>query len=175
MEEDADTTADVNFGKVLAISILAEREAWVVSFSAYSRRRSLSKSLSRDRDDDKRAFLWLSEREDGRSPAKCSLRQIRRKAKIEEDKFILSTRELPRNLLIPSNRAGSTGSKFVLLISFDKPSSNQLENDWVACRPCKALSIFSNSSMGIVMVDFDALGFGANFLKSSLSGAEDEK
>ena len=148
-EEDADTKADVNFSNVLDISMLAEAEACVVTFSANSKRRSLSKSLSKERDEDKRAFLWLSEREDGKSPAKCSLRRIRRKAKMEEDKFILSTRELPRNLLIPLNRTGSTGSKFVLRISLDEPSSSQLENDWVACRPCKALSILIKSSIGI--------------------------
>ena len=129
MEEDAETTADVNLGRVFAISILAEAEAWDVVFSANSSKRSLSKSLSRERGDDNRDFLWLSDRDDGRSFAKCSLLRRRRKANNEEERFIPSTRELPKNLLIPSNRAGSTGSKFILLISLDKASSIQLEND----------------------------------------------
>ena len=94
---------------------------------------------------------------------------------MEDERVILSTKEAPKNLLIPLNKTGSTGSKSVLRISFAKPSSNQLEKDWVAWRPCKVLSILISSSIGIETMVFDALGNGTNFLKSSLSGAEDVK
>ena len=56
-EDDAETKADVNLGNVLDISIFAEAEAFVVISSAYLSKRSLSKSLSFDNDDDKRDFL----------------------------------------------------------------------------------------------------------------------
>ena len=94
---------------------------------------------------------------------------------MDDDKLIVSTKELPRNLLMPSKRGGSTGSKSVLFISFDRRSSIQLAKDCVACKPCKAFSNFTNSSMGTEMDDFDAFGDGTNFLKSSFRGAEDAK
>ena len=156
--DDAETKADVNLGNVLDISIFAEAEALVVISSANLRIRSLSKSLSFDRDEDKRAFLWLSERNEGRSAAKCSLLRSLKKAKMEEERFIPSTRELPKNLLMPLKRSGSAGSKSVLRISLESQSRSQLEKDCVACKPCRAFSILMKSSIGILIEDFEATG-----------------
>ena len=57
MAEEADSIAEVNLGNDLAISKLAEREASVDVFSARLSRRSLSNSLSRASDEERRAFL----------------------------------------------------------------------------------------------------------------------
>ena len=134
-EDEAETTAEVNLGNDFAISMLADFEASLDVFSASSSRSSLSKSFSIDNGEERRAFLWLSDKDDGKSFAKCSLLRRRRNANMDEDKVIVSTIELPKNLLMASNRLGSTGSKSVLLISFDRTSSIQLTKDWVACRP----------------------------------------
>ena len=58
-------------------------------------------------------------------------RLIRRKADIDEEKFILSINEPPRNLIIPSKRLGSTVSGFFLLIPLNRISRSQLEKtEW---------------------------------------------
>ena len=175
LEDEADTTAEVSLGRDLAIAILADFEASSDVEDASSRRRSLSNNLSLANDDDKRAFFWLSERESGRSLAKCSLLFRRKNANNDDDKVIVSTREPPRNLFIELNKLGSAGSKFVLLISFERTSIIQPTKDWTDCRPWRTFSTLRISSMGTLIEDLDAFGRGTNFRKSSLSAAVDEK
>ena len=57
LEVEADTTAEVNFGRDLAIAMLADFEASSDVDWARLRRRSLSNSLSMESDEDSRAFL----------------------------------------------------------------------------------------------------------------------
>ena len=57
LEDEAETTADVNFGKVFAIAMFADAEAWEVFCSANSSSKLLSNNLSKDKEEDKRAFL----------------------------------------------------------------------------------------------------------------------
>ena len=173
MEEE--DKADVSFGKVFDISMFADTEALDVNSSENLRSRSLSKSFSFDNEEDKRAFLWLSERNEGRSVAKCSLLLNLRKAKIDDERVIPSARARPRNLFILSKRSGSAGVKSVRRISLETPSSSQPANDWVAWRPCRAFSILRKSAMDMVMDDFEASGLGTSLLKSSFREADDKK
>ena len=133
--EEEESKAEVSRGRVFDISILAVVEALDVSSSENLRSRSLSNKLSLVSDEDKRAFLWLSERNEGKSAAKCSLLRNLKKAKIDEERVIPSTRERPRNLFILSKSSGSAGVKSVRLISLETPSKSQPANDWVAWRP----------------------------------------
>ena len=57
LAEEAENTAEVSFGIDLAISRLADWEASVDVFSARLSRRSLSNSLSKANDEERRAFL----------------------------------------------------------------------------------------------------------------------
>ena len=57
LAEEAENIAEVSLGNDLAISRLAEREASVDVFSARLSRRSLSNSLSKANDEERRAFL----------------------------------------------------------------------------------------------------------------------
>ena len=133
------------------------------------------KSFSDAKDAERRDFRCSSDNEEGRSRAKCSLLRSRRKANMDEDRDIVSAMELPKNLLMEFQRAGSTGSKSVLLISLDSTSSIHPTYDCVDCSPWTALSNFKNSSMDSVMEDLEAFGKRTSFLKSSLMGAEEEK
>ena len=90
--------AEVSFGMDFAISILAVFEAWVVCSSAYSSSKALSNNFSMDSEDERRALRCSSERDVGKSLAKCSLLRNLRNAKRDEERDMDSAMELPRNL-----------------------------------------------------------------------------
>ena len=132
LDEEAETTADVNLGSDLAMAMLADLETSSVVDCASFRRRSLSNSLSMERDEDSKAFLWLSDKVVGKSFAKCSLLFSRKKANNDDDRVIVSASEPPRNLFIALNKSGSAGTKSVRLISLDRTSIIHPVYDWTA-------------------------------------------
>ena len=132
---DDEDMAEVNFGMVFAIWILADFEAKSVWSSANSSNRELSKSWSNDKGEARRALRWLSVREVGKSLAKCSLLLSLMNANREEERDIDSTIALPKNFLMPSNKVESTGAKLVRLISVESASIIHPEKDWHAWRP----------------------------------------
>ena len=120
---EAETTADVSLGRDFAISMCADCEASLEVWLAKSRISWLSKSLSDLREEESRDLRSSSDKEAGRSLAKCSLLRRRKYAKREDDKDIVSAMEPPRNLLMAFQRFASTGSNSVLRISFESTSS----------------------------------------------------